>query len=342
MEIRSPYFLPIPVQEETQPGSARREAARLAALEGMSVDDVGRVSIIVTEAANNLVKHGQGGEVLLRGCRDAESCSLDVLALDKGKGMLDVADCLRDGYSTAGTAGTGLGAMKRLSDFLEIYSIPNSGTIVHCRIDGNRKPRGNSSTRMESGALVVPVAGETKCGDSFAELFTERHSVYMVVDGLGHGSGAAEAADEAVAAFHRLESVNPLDILDEAHHALRKTRGAAVSVAAIDHNSRKVRFAGVGNVSASVMTPGKIHNMVSHNGIVGHSIPRIQDFTYDWPVGATLAMFSDGITSHWNLAKYPGVQSKSPLMSAAVVYRDSSRRRDDATVLIAREKAARN
>lgn len=342
MEIKSPYFLSIAVQEETQPGSARREAARLAALAGMSTDDVGRVSIVVTEAANNLVKHGQGGEVLLRSCREGETCWLDVLALDKGTGMANVEACLRDGYSTAGTAGTGLGAMQRLSDFLEIYSIPNSGTIVHCRIDGNRKPGEHFSMRMESGALVVPVAGETKSGDSFAQFLTETHSVYMVVDGLGHGSGAAEAADEAVEAFHRLESVNPLDILDEAHHALRKTRGAAVSVAAIDHNLRKVRFAGVGNVSASVMTPGKAHHMVSHNGIVGHSIPRIQDFTYDWPAGATLAMFSDGIASHWNLAKYPGVQLKSPLMSAAVVYRDSSRRRDDATVLIAREWAARN
>ena len=129
----------------------------------------------------------------------------------------------------------------------------------------------------------------------------------MVVDGLGHGIGAAEAADEAVASFHRLESVNPLDILDEAHHALRKTRGAAMSVASIDHNLGKVRFAGVGNVAAMVITPSKVHSMVSHNGIVGHSAARIQDFTYDWPQGATLA-----------------ISSKAALSSRAMSYSPSS------------------
>jgi hypothetical protein len=163
----------------------------------------------------------------------------------------------------------------------------------------------------------------------------------MVVDGLGHGRGAAEAAEEAVQEFHRMHSVNPLDILDEVHHSLRKTRGAAASVASIDLNQRKVRFSGVGNVAAAIMTSAKLHNMVSHNGILGHAAGRIQDFTYDWPTGATLAMFSDGISSHWNLSKYPGLQSRSPLVAAAVIYRDFSRRRDDATVLIARERAAK-
>lgn len=341
MEISYPYFVPVAVQEETQPGSARREAARIAALEGMAEADVGRVSIVVTEAAKNLVKHGQGGEMLLRGWKTEGACAIDVLALDKGKGMMDISECLRDGYSTAGTPGTGLGAMQRLSDFLEVYSMPNAGTVVHCRISSGGR-NAEPVSRMESGAVVVPVGGETRCGDGWAEYLTDAHSVYMVVDGLGHGPGAAEAADEAVAAFHRLSSLNPLDILDEAHHSLRKTRGAAVSVASIDHNARKVRFAGVGNVSGTILNGGKTQNMVSHNGIVGHSVSRMQDFVYDWPEGAVLALFSDGIASHWNLAKYPGVQSRSPLLSAAVIYRDSSRRRDDATVLIARERAARN
>ena len=133
--------------------------------------------------------------------------------------MADVAACLRDGYSTAGISGTGLGAMQRLSDFLEIYSTPNAGTVVHCRIDAGKRRSEHPLSRMESGVVVVPVSGETKCGDSWAEYLTETHSVYMVVDGLGHGVGAAEAADEAVASFHRLESVNPLDILDEARFA---------------------------------------------------------------------------------------------------------------------------
>ncbi len=340
--MSAPFFVPVAVQEETQPGSARREAARLAALEGMQENDVGRVSIVVTEAAKNLIKHGRGGEMLLRGMRSADSATLDVLALDKGKGIVDVDACMRDGYSTSGTSGTGMGAMRRLSDQFEIYSNPGTGTVVHCQIATGKKPQDNRRSRMDVGVVMVPFPGETRCGDGWAERHTDTHSVYMVVDGLGHGIGAADAAEEAIGAFARVGTVNALDYLEEAHFALRKTRGAALSVASIDHYKRKVQFSGVGNVGAAVITPGKSQSMVSHNGIIGHTMGRVQDFIYDWPAGATLAMYSDGISTQSSLLKYPGLLARSPLLAAAVLYRDFSRHRDDATVLIAREQAGRN
>ncbi len=341
MEVIYPYFVRVAVQEPTQAGSARREAARIATFERVSENDIGRVSVVVTEAANNVVKHGGGGEILLRALCDGR-LGMEVLALDKGQGMHDVLQCMRDGYSTSGTPGTGLGAMQRMSDVFEVFSVPGCGTVVHCEIRSGKDTGATSSERMESGVVIVPVAGEVRCGDGWAEHHTETHSVYMVVDGLGHGPGAAEAAEEAVKAFRRIGSVNPLDILDEAHHSLRQTRGAALSVASIDHNTRKVRFAGIGNVSGSILSAATMHNMVSHNGIVGHAAGRIQDFTYDWPLGATLVLFSDGIASHWSLGKYPGMQSRTPLVMAAALYRDHNRRRDDATVLIARERATAN
>jgi anti-sigma regulatory factor (Ser/Thr protein kinase) len=339
MEITYPYFLQVPVTEQSQTGSARRESARMAALEGMPEVDVGRVSIVTTEAANNVLKHGKGGEMLFR-AMNSGAATVDIIALDKGPGIHNLAECMRDGYSSSGTPGTGLGAMERMSDVFELFSSPGAGAAVHCRVTSGKNPE-TIAKAMESGVVIVPIKGETRCGDGWAEYHTVSHSVYMVADGLGHGAGAAEAAEEAVRAFNRMASVNPLDILDEVHHVLRKTRGAAVSVASIDLDNRKVRFAGVGNVSAAIMTSAKLHNMVSHNGIVGHTVGRLQDFIYDWPAQAILAMFSDGIGSHWNLSKYPGLQSRSPLMIASVIYRDFSRRRDDATVLIAREKAAR-
>lgn len=334
------HFIPIPVYEDSQPGSARREAARIAGLQGMSENDIGRVSVVVTEAAKNLVKHGKGGELLLHGWAENGALGVDLLALDKGKGMSNLAECMRDGFSTSGTPGTGLGAIQRMSDQFEIYSQPNAGTVLYSRIEAGRPAPKTEPGRLAIGVLVVPVIGEDRCGDSWAQRLSPSHSMLMVVDGLGHGAGAAEAADEAVAAFHRVSSENPLDVLDEAHHSLRKTRGAAMAVASIDHNTRKVRYAGVGNISATIVGPEKSQSMVSQNGIVGHSAARMQDFTYDWPAGSVLAMYSDGISSHWSLAKYPGLQTRLPLLAAGVIYRDHSRRRDDATVLIARERTA--
>jgi anti-sigma regulatory factor (Ser/Thr protein kinase) len=338
MEIIAPFFVHVAVQEETQPGSARREAARLAALEGMPENDVGRVSVVVTEAAKNVVKHGLGGEMLLRGTKEDGSCAIDVLALDKGKGIYDLDACMRDGYSTSGTPGTGMGAMQRMSDVFDVYSVPGSGTVIHCRITSGHHTGERRNAYMETGVVMVPVTGETCCGDGWAERHTETHSVYMVVDGLGHGAGAAEAAEEAIRAFHRVQTVSPLDIVEEAHFALRKTRGAALSVASIERYENKVRYAGVGNVSAAILSAEKSQSMVSHNGIVGHTKGRLQDFTYAWVRGATLVMQSDGIATQSSALKYPGLLAHSPLIAAAVIYRDHSRRRDDATVLIARER----
>jgi hypothetical protein len=280
--------------------------------------------------------------MLLRGSRCSNTSLMDVLALDKGKGMNDVAACMRDGYSTTGTPGTGMGAMQRMSDYLDVYSVPGSGTVVHCRIASGRHMLEGRSEPMDCGVVMVPVSGETKCGDAWAERHTDTHSMFMVADGLGHGVGAAQASEEAVNAFRRVMSANPLDVLEEAHFGLRKTRGAAVSVASLDRAGRKLRFAGIGNVSGSILTPSKSQGLVSHNGIVGHTAGRMQDFTYDWPQGAILLMYSDGIASQLNLSRYPGIFSRSPLLTAAVIYRDYTRHRDDATVLVAREAAGRN
>jgi len=77
--------------------------------------------------------------------------------------------------------------------------------------------------------------------------------------------------------------------------------------------------------------------MASHSGIVGHTFPHVQEFTYDWRPHSILAMQSDGLTSRWELRRYPGLELKHPSLIAGVLYRDASRKRDDATILVSRE-----
>src|SRR6202012_3364387 len=90
--------------------------------------------IIATELSTNLIKHGSGGEILVGAYEDNESQGIEVLALDKGAGMSNVAACLEDGYSSAGTAGHGLGAVIRQSHFVDIGSWPGIGTAVLARV----------------------------------------------------------------------------------------------------------------------------------------------------------------------------------------------------------------
>src|SRR5690606_24646577 len=125
-------------------------------------------------------------------------------------------------------------------------------------------------------------------------------------------------------------------VIDAAHAALRSTRGAAMAIAELRHAERVVRFAGVGNIAASIHDHHQTWNMVSYNGTVGHELRKVQEFTYAWPENGLLVMHSDGLTSRWSLAAYPGLAARHPSMTAAVLYRDFRRGRDDVTVLVAR------
>src|SRR5688572_12749729 len=113
----------LPVTDPSQVGEARRRAAALAQRLGFDDTDAGKVAIVVTEAANNLVKHARDGEILLHPLEQDGTAGLEVLALDKGPG-LDLSRCLRDGFSTGGTPGTGLGAIARLSAVFDVHSSP--------------------------------------------------------------------------------------------------------------------------------------------------------------------------------------------------------------------------
>lgn len=327
----------VPVSDASQVGQARRAAARLAQTLAFDETQAGRAAIVVTEVATNLVKHGRGGDVIARRLASGNAAGLQILALDRGPGIENIGESLRDGYSTAGSAGTGLGAVRRLSSRFDIYSQPGAGTAVLAEM-WTRAP---SPSGFDVGAVAVPKRGETVCGDGWTMAHDGRGITIMVVDGLGHGVLAAQASSAAVRAFHDAAAETPRAILETIHQALRASRGAAVAVTRIDCGTRVARFAGVGNIAAALVPPaGPSRHMVSHNGIAGHEARRIDEFTYPWPDGGLLVMHSDGLTQKWDLGRYPGLGRKHPALIAGVLYRDFHRQHDDATVVVARASAA--
>src|SRR3954470_18394666 len=138
----------IQVETADQAGEARRRAARLAAALRLDETTAGRLALVVTECANNLWKHGGGGEILLNPMAP-DAFGVDVLALDRGPGMRDVGRCFQDGYSTAGSAGTGLGAIQRLSAECEVYTADGKGTALLARVQKNGGRRPNPAERFE-------------------------------------------------------------------------------------------------------------------------------------------------------------------------------------------------
>src|SRR5947209_4015748 len=112
------------IDEQTQIGGARRSAVEIGHASGLSADAVGRLAIVVTEAATNIIRHAGHGVMVFRPLVSESSATIEVLALDKGPGISDVARAMGDGFSTSGTAGHGLGSMRRLAEMFAIYSQP--------------------------------------------------------------------------------------------------------------------------------------------------------------------------------------------------------------------------
>ncbi|WP_257462144.1 ATP-binding SpoIIE family protein phosphatase [Archangium lipolyticum] len=323
----------IAVTESSQAGHARRTASSLAARLGFNEEAQGKVALVVSEAAKNLVAHAREGFILLRPLHAGPHVGVEMLAVDKGPGMADVERCLRDGYSTAGTGGSGLGAMRRMASLFDIHSVPGVGTVVLAQMWSSKPP----PSSVDVGVVCVPKSGEEVCGDSWAVDTKGDRVFFLVADGLGHGPEAARASRAAVVSFLEQGPNELVELLRGMHPELHSTRGAAVALAALDGS--RLHFSGVGNISAAVVSPEGIQRMVSMNGTLGHQSHRMQQFSYTWGPGSTLVMCSDGLATQWRLDGYPGLLARHPSLAAGVLYRDFARGRDDATVLVARVAA---
>lgn len=328
----------IPVTEPSQAGEARRRAVALAENLNLGESCCGAVALAATEMATNLVKHAGGGHLLLQRVGSNGSTGIRIISVDKGPGISDVGIALSDGHSSTGTLGSGLGAIQRASSGLHFYSMPNTGTVLSAEFCSGSGRHSTNASKFEIGFVSEPLAGEEVCGDGWATRPFRDGLRVMVVDGLGHGVLAADAAREAERMFQKSQHESLTMVLQDTNLALRKTRGAAFGLAQID--GRILSFVGVGNISASVVAPGTSRSLASHNGILGQNMERVQVFTIPWNENSVLVMHSDGLGSRWDLDRYPGIWGKHPAIVAALLHRDYSRGRDDVTVLVAKMAAA--
>lgn len=311
--------------------AARRLGQRLAQQQDFDETRAGQLAIVVTEAATNVLKHAREGRMLLTAIHAGEARGVEVLAIDKGPGIGNLPQALRDGVSSAGTAGTGLGALRRLSDEFDVYAPAGKGAVFFMRLW-----REASAVPLPAGGVCLPLAGETESGDAWAFAVGQAPLALMVADGLGHGPEAAKAAAAALQTLAKHPQLRPAAQIEACHAALRPTRGAALATALLDPVQRQLYFAGVGNIGACVIEQGARRQLVSHNGIVGHNMRKVQEFTVPSAPGALVILASDGISTQWDLDGYPGLMACAPSVIAAVLLRDYARERDDASVLVLR------
>ncbi|MCW3075800.1 MAG: hypothetical protein JWO32_409 [Bacteroidetes bacterium] len=292
------------------------------------------IDIVISEVTSNLIKHAGAGELLYRLSEEDEQPVFEIICIDKGPGIKDLKHAMKDGVSTSKTLGQGIGAITRLSNFSQIYTQPENGTIVYCRFNKSRDytaPKTNIVVR----SLNVPIATETVSGDNMAIRYFKTKTLIFAGDGLGHGPNAKEAVDGAIAVFKESMTADPCEMIREMHRHVKKTRGLVGTVAILDHVTKKWEICGVGNISTRLQNGLEYKNYVSNNGVIGLNIPtRLQNTIMMMEKYQLLICCSDGIKTSWDLAKYPSILKFDPMIIAAVLYKDHNRRTDDSSILI--------
>jgi anti-sigma regulatory factor (Ser/Thr protein kinase) len=322
----------VSITERSEVGAARRAAVELSEAHGFDDTQAGKVGLCVTEAATNIVKHAGNGQIVVRILERAGIHGVEMLALDRGPGIADLKASLRDGVSTAGSPGNGLGALARLSENFEVYAPMGRGSALRLEVWARLVP----PAEFDLGVICLPKSGESISGDAWGVESAKDCHTLLVADGLGHGPDAARASHAAVRVLRNRPDDDPALVIESCHKALGATRGAAVAVGRIAPATEQGSFAGVGNIACLVLSGPARRQLISHNGTVGHNLRRVQQFEFGFPRGSLLICHSDGLATHWNLGEYPGLASRHPGLIAGVLYRDHERGRDDVTVVVAR------
>ncbi|MEV0327122.1 SpoIIE family protein phosphatase [Micromonospora echinospora] len=322
------------VETSSAASAARRAAERLGEQLHLGAQRTADLAIVAAELTSNLVKHAQDGVLLLRPVRRGGEAGVEMVAVDSGPGMADLTVSSRDGHSTTGTLGIGLGAIARQASWYDGYSQSGRGTVLAVQVWPSAVP----SPGWAAG-ITRPLTGEDRCGDAFAVRLADGRPQVLVCDGLGHGPLAAAASEAAVAGFRSAPVGPPKTVVEHLHRALAHTRGAALAVAELEPSAGRLRYAGLGNIAATVNEHGRRRGLVSLPGIAGHQRPVVREYEYPFGGDALLVMHTDGVTDRWQLTEYPGLTDRSPLLTAATILRDYGVRRDDAGVLVARAPA---
>jgi anti-sigma regulatory factor (Ser/Thr protein kinase) len=332
--VRQDGHVRFPVADEVDAGTVRRAVARYATELGADPYARGRAELVAVELATNIARHGRpGGWVLVRPVAPA---SIEVIAVDRGPSIVDVAAVLEGRISRPGGLGRGLAAVRRASVYFDVYSAPDRGTTVLSVVDlaGGDPPR--RAPRAWGG---VSVAVADVCGDGWAVVELDDGLAVAVVDGLGHGPRASVAADAALAAF----AADPADLsglVARANEAMRATRGGALTACHLVPARQRLDYVAVGNVSGRVMSGSTASGLVFANGTLGPRAepPHAKVRSAEWPPDATLVLWTDGLTSRLSLPA--DLLAHDPALVAATAHRDHSRERDDATLVVVRNTSS--
>jgi anti-sigma regulatory factor (Ser/Thr protein kinase) len=343
----------IEIRDEAQVGAARRAVHGFASRLGFNETELAEIDIVVQEIGTNAATHATLGGTLHVTQPFNAAEGVELFYCDTGPGIYNLDRAIRDGVSTSGTLGAGLGAIRRLMDEFDVYStvrkterlsLANNTRTMHGTALLARKWVGgakavNEETRATAehiGLWTRPHPREEVNGDAYFITTREARTLYAVIDGLGHGRGAHEAASATLETLKEWRGEALDELMNMTHDALRRTRGAVMGAVVIDREASRFNYAGVGNIGVRVFNAPEPVNPISNNGTLGARFGKVRVWTNSWAEGTTIILTSDGISESWSINSYPDILRHSPQLLAGVLLRDYARESDDATAMVIR------
>ena len=213
----------------------------------------------------------------------------------------------------------------------EVHRLGQDAALVSCRFyaAGQGQP-----ALMDAGGLCLALAGEAECGDAWECLARPDEVRILLVDGLGHGPGAAKAARAALEHFNQQAEEAPAACLRSMHQALRKTQGAVAAIAHVNPGLGRLTFAGVGNISGRIFDRAATLSCLSSPGVLGFRLDRLREESHPWTASSVLVLHTDGLRS---LTEIKALPRCSASLTAASLYRRLDRGKDDCGVVVVRE-----
>lgn len=191
---------------------------------------------------------------------------------------------------------------------------------------------------LEWAVATRPLPGEVMSGDAYVVSSDGDRVTMAVIDGLGHGPNAAEAANRAVQTIRGLPGTGIEALFERCHQALGDSRGAAMTILQVGLTDGTMTWLGVGSVDAWILRRDLVGTVIAETalpvgGVVGHELPVLLPRTLELRRGDVIIMVTDGVSSSWLQAVQPG---QAPPTTAQRILDDHSRSGDDALVLSAR------
>ena len=330
----------IEVRHPAEVGAARRQTLAYAAELGFPAQTGESLALVASELATNLLKHAQGGVLVLTPVSEPGRQGLQIETLDDGPGIADLNEALTDGFSTTGSCGYGLGSVNRLMDELDIQSRRGQGAHVTCRKWRRDDAPSPSACPLDIGVASRPKPGMDLNGDSFVVKRWAASALVGVIDGLGHGEPAHRAARAARDYVENHFDQPLVRIFTGTGHACRGTRGCVMARARIDWGQGRLEFASVGNIEARVLCRHGPLNFNIRRGVVGMNAPEPKVTGHDWASDNLLLLHSDGLLSHWRWEDFPGLTRLPASQMALHLLRALAREGDDATALVVKPVSA--